>query len=146
MAHLIWWLILPHPPLHIHRLQVLMNRVAGILCGLSKYDHVTSALVSLHWLPVKQRINFKIILMVYKSLNGFAPGYLANFLIPYCPSRDLRSSDSGYLRIPAPVVRSSFQSIGPRLWNDLPISIRECRDLLRFRKLLKSYLFSIAFK
>ena len=46
---------------------------------------------SLHWLPVSQRITFKICLLIYKALNGLAPIYLSDLLVPRCYKRSLRS-------------------------------------------------------
>lgn len=56
--------------------------------------HITLILKSLHWLPVYFRIDFKILLLVFKALNGLSP-YLSDLLLPYEPSRTLGSSDRG---------------------------------------------------
>lgn len=61
--------------------------------------HITLILKSLHWLPAYFRIDFKILLLVFKALNGLSP-YLSDLLLPYEPSRTLRSSDRGLLLIP----------------------------------------------
>ena len=53
-------------------------------------------LASLHWLPVKSRIEFKILLLTYKALNGQAPSYLKEFIVPYYPTRTLRSQHAAY--------------------------------------------------
>ena len=58
-----------------------------------KADHITPLLIELHWLPVEQRINFKILLFTYKIVNGLAPLNLSELLVPYVPRRDLRSAD-----------------------------------------------------
>ena len=53
----------------VHRLQLAQNCAARlILCG-HKYDHVTPFLKELHWLPVEQRIIFKILLPTFKSFK-----------------------------------------------------------------------------
>lgn len=57
----------------IHRLQLVQNAAARLLTGTRKREHITPVLASLHWLPVSFRINFKILLMVFKCLNGLAP-------------------------------------------------------------------------
>ena len=58
-----------------------------------KADHIMPLLMELHCLPVEQRINFKILLFTYKIVNGLAPMYLSQLLVPYVPRRDLRSAD-----------------------------------------------------
>jgi len=51
-------------------LQRVMNAAARLVCDLSSRDHVTPALQSLHWLPIKQRIQFKLCLLVHLAING----------------------------------------------------------------------------
>ena len=55
-------------------------------------------LASLHWLPVKARVDFKVLLLTYKVLHGLASTYLSN--LPYIPTRTLRSQDTGLLIVP----------------------------------------------
>ena len=54
----------------------------------------------LPWLPVKSRIDFKVLLLTYKALNDQAPNYLKELVVPYCPLRPLRSQSAGLLVIP----------------------------------------------
>ena len=61
-------------------LQRVMNAAARIILNLKPTDHVTSALRSLHWLPIKQRIEFKLCLLVHLALNGRAPRYIVELL------------------------------------------------------------------
>ena len=61
---------------------------------------VTPILRELHWLPVAERIHFKILLLTFKSLNDMVPFYLRELLSPYIPSRTLRSSSKSSLLIP----------------------------------------------
>ncbi|XP_072014995.1 uncharacterized protein [Amphiura filiformis] len=77
----------------IARLQRLQNWSAKLIFCANKYDHATPFLNELHWLPVKERITFKILLYVFKCINGIAPAYLSSCLALYCPvRRGLRSS------------------------------------------------------
>jgi hypothetical protein len=57
-------------------------------------DHITPGLASLNWLPVKARADFKVLLLTYKALHGLAPTYRSNLVLPYVPTRTLRSQDS----------------------------------------------------
>lgn len=56
-----------------------------------KQDHITPILSTLHWLPVRYRIDFKVLLFVYKAHNNLAPKYLSDLIVTYNPSRSLRS-------------------------------------------------------
>ncbi|XP_010783025.1 ryanodine receptor 2-like [Notothenia coriiceps] len=78
-------------------------------------------LIHQHWLPVKSRIQYKTLLLTYKSLHTLAPQYLLDLLHPYTPSRSLRSSDTGLLSIPCSCLRTvgdrAFSVAAPPLWN-----------------------------
>ena len=61
-------------------------------------EYITPILNSLHWLPVVNRIKFKILLLVFKIKHGFAPTYFSDLLQPMIPSRSLRSSKHAHLQ------------------------------------------------
>ncbi len=84
----------------INKLQLVQNAAARVLTRTRKYEHISPVLSTLHWLPTKHRIDFKILLMTYKALNGLAPQYLSELLSHYSPPRPLRSQNSGHLIIP----------------------------------------------
>ncbi len=84
----------------INKLQIVQNAAARVLTRSRKYDHSTPILQSLHWLPIKFRISYKILLLTYKALNGLAPAYLTSLLSLYNPTRSLRSLKSGLFIVP----------------------------------------------
>ncbi len=88
------------PKKTIRQLQLIQNAAARILTRTRKSEHITPVLRSLHWLPVTFRIDFKVLLLVYKSLNGLGPKYIADMLTEYKPNRPLRSLGSSQLEIP----------------------------------------------
>ena len=57
-----------------------MNAEAKVIICKRKFDHVTPLLIELHWLPVRQRIVFKILLYTFKALHGVTPMYLTELL------------------------------------------------------------------
>jgi len=61
----------------IQRLQSVQNAAARLIYRICRYNHITDALISLHWLRVPERISFKIAILTYCSLNGSAPSYLS---------------------------------------------------------------------
>uniref|UniRef100_A0A3Q3R4Q7 Reverse transcriptase domain-containing protein n=1 Tax=Monopterus albus TaxID=43700 RepID=A0A3Q3R4Q7_MONAL len=130
-------------------LQLIQNAAARVLTGTSKRDHISPILASLHWLPVKFRIEFKILLLTYKALNDKAPSYLKDLVEPYHPNRALRSQSAGLLVVPR-VHRSrmggrAFSYQAPLLWNQLPVSVREADTLSTFKIRLKTFLFDKAY-
>uniref|UniRef100_A0A3Q3K2M1 Reverse transcriptase domain-containing protein n=1 Tax=Monopterus albus TaxID=43700 RepID=A0A3Q3K2M1_MONAL len=130
-------------------LQLIQNAAARVLTGTSKRDHISPILASLHWLPVKFRIEFKILLLTYKALNNKAPLYHKDLVEPYHPNRALRSQSAGLLVVPR-VHRSrmggrAFSYQAPLLWNQLPVSVREADTLSTFKIRLKTFLFDKAY-
>lgn len=130
------------------QLQKLQNRAAKIVYRVD-YErlHPSAPLLKqLHWLPIEQRIKFKVLLNVFKGVHGLAPVYLTEYLAPYSPGRqNLRSGDDTLLLHIPRTNRSygdkSFHAAAPRLWNALPATIRNCPSVMLFRKCLKTYLF-----
>jgi len=120
-----------------------------LLTGTRKYEHISPILSSLHWLPIYHRIHFKILLFVFKGLNGLAPPYISELLHPYRPTRSLRSADQLLLNVPKTKRKlkgdRAFAVAAPKLWNDLPLNIRQASSLPVFKSLLKTYLYSLAF-
>ena len=62
------------------RLQSVLNAAARLIYQLMSSDHITDALVCLHWLRIPERIEYKIALLTYKVMNGMAPRYLGPFV------------------------------------------------------------------
>ena len=135
----------------LYKLQLIQNSAARLIVRMRKFDHITPLLMDLHWLPVKHRIDYKIALLCFKCLNNAAPSYLKDLLdILYVPRRTLRSSsDTTLLCIPSTNYKHygnrSFNYQGPKIWNELPCSIRNLTSLNIFKKRLKTYLFNRAF-
>ncbi len=132
------------PKCHLRKLQVLQNSAARLVTFTRKFDHISPVLFNLHWLPVEERINFKILLLTYKALNGKAPAYITEML-SFKDTRQTRYMQSAPLYVPK-IKRStfggrSFSSVAPSLWNSLPVSIRTAKDVDVFKTKLKTHLF-----
>uniref|UniRef100_A0A3B4FPC0 Reverse transcriptase domain-containing protein n=1 Tax=Pundamilia nyererei TaxID=303518 RepID=A0A3B4FPC0_9CICH len=137
------------PKKSVRQLQLIQNSAARVLTKTKKVDHISPALRSLHWLPVCQRIDFKVLMLAYKALNGLGPKYISDLLTQYEPSRSLRSSGSGLLSVPRVRTRhgeAAFSFYAPYIWNKLPESLRSAETLSLFKSRLKTHLFSAAFE
>ena len=138
------------PDFQIDRLQRIHNTAARILTRTKKFEHISPILRDLHWLPVRYRIVYKLMTLTFRCLHGLAPAYLSQLLVRYQPSRTLRSSDSYLLTVPKTKKKSygdrAFQNSAPKLWNRLPISLRQCDTLSSFQSNLKKYLFKESLK
>ncbi len=129
------------PASSISKLQIVQNAAARVLTRSRKYDNITPILQSLHWLPIKFRISYKILLLPYKALNDLAPAYLTNLLSRYNPTRSLRSQNSGLLVVP--IAKSTkggrtFSYLAPKLWSSLPDSFWGSDTLSLFKSRLKT--------
>ncbi len=116
------------PQSSLSRLQLVQNAAARLLTGAKKYDHVTPILASLHWLPFHFRVQFKILLFVFKALKNQAPSYLKDLLILLSSTRHLRSTNRALLSVPRSRLKTkgdrAFSVNAPRLWNQLPLDCR----------------------
>ena len=134
------------PDTQLNRLQRLQNTAARIVTRTAKSDHITPVLQDLHWLPVKSRIDFKVLLLTHKCLYGNAPMYLKELLHEYKPGRSLRSSDQSLLSIPRTKLKTfgdrSFAAYAPKVWNALPGDLRKEMSVDSFKRQLKTYLFN----
>lgn len=139
------------PAKTVQRLQRIQNMAAKLTLKLKKYDSATEALYSLHWLPIAYRCEFKVACLVHKTLSGNGPAYFESLLVPHVAGYSTRSAQSDAITLEVPRTRHmtfadrSFSVAAPRIWNALPASIKVLKDLDKFKKDLKTFLFKKAF-
>ena len=139
------------PAITMDKLQITQNLAAKVILNLPKFASATIAMFELHWLPIRQRIKYKLTTIVFKCLstNYKAPNYLTNLLVQLPKlKRNLRSSMNSSNKLVVPFVKKktfakcSFSVTAPRIWNDLPDNLREGANLQRtFKTKLKTHLF-----
>ena len=135
------------PMIEHEKLQRVQNIAARLITGSNRRDHITPVLKNLHWLPVRSRITFKILLLTFKILNGHSLSYLTSLISSYKLARSLRSSDHLLLQVPniktATYGQRTFSYCAPTLWNSLPKSLKtsETVTVTIFKKKLKTFLF-----
>ena len=137
----------------LRRLQAVQNAAARLVTGARRCDHITPVLRQLHWLPVRQRVVFKIAGLVHQSLVGAAPAYLADDcrLLSDVGRRPLPPNFNDTRKLLVPRTHDklgdrSFSAAGHRLWkwNDLPPGLRRSGltfDSFRVTQSLKTHLF-----
>jgi len=125
----------------IHKLQRVENNVARIVHEAPRRSLAYPLLKKLHWLPVEQRISYKLALLMFKIRQTSAPAYLSQH-IARSGTRSLRSSDVPLLHVPF-----RRTAIGKRstTWNSLPASVINCDTLSVFKSKLKTRLFNFAY-
>ena len=139
------------PQAQINKIQRVQNAAARLIFKQPKISHITPVLHQLHWLPVKYRIEFKILLFTFKAIHGMVPDYICKLVRRKSPDRySLRSSQRIILEIPSGKIFSTlggraFCYAAPNLWNNLPREITSLDSLSSFKCHLKTYLFKQAF-
>ena len=112
------------PENKLDRLQRVKNNAARLVLGRWGRDHAKPLLRSLHWLPVRAWIEYKISTLCYRSRDSSAPAYFSDLLSVYQPSRSLRSAEAGPMTVPCIKLskyrKHAFSYIGPVTWNSLP--------------------------
>ena len=133
----------------IRQLERLQRQAARVVCKKYKNDHtsVTELMWGLHWLPIRARIQYKILLPVYKAFTNGSLTYLADMMTSCNPVRSTRSSHKvNLLVVPHQISNKypekAFAVVGPRLWNELLTDeLRGCNNVDTFKKKLKTMLF-----
>ncbi len=142
------FLIIRPPSKPLKTLKLIQNPAACVLTRTRKRDHISPILASLHWLPVKSRIEFKILLITYKAFNDQALSYLEEAIVPYYSTRMLRSKNAGLLVVTICTSASPFihSLTPPRPHSTLPLAIRtDHTHLLLTCRSLAPPLFSLLF-
>ena len=136
------------PSSTIQKLQRVQNNAARIVLQAPLRQNVHSLLQTLHWLPVEQRINYKLVVLTFKTQQTSSPQYLNKHISLRTSARNTRSSSVPLLCMPfrrTSFARRSFSTAPPLTWNSLPPAVLNCDSLSTFKSRLKTHLFSTAF-
>ena len=120
---------------------------AKLVLNCSTMESSTCFLRNLHWLPIRARIEHKLLTMTYKCLKGEAPDYLSDLLSVIPESRRTLRSSNTYKQLVVPRVKRktfaarSFSIMAPSLWNELPDSLQKANSVENFKAELKTLLF-----
>ena len=140
------------PTTHINKLQCVQNAAARLICSTPRFSRITPVLYSLHWLPVRFRIVYKILIITFKAIHGQAPDYICNLIRVKNPFRyGLRSNSQVSLVPPSTKTKKTlgdraFNAAAPSLWNKLPSAITEEDNFNHFKSKLKTFVFRKAFE
>ena len=133
------------PVMTINKLQRAQNNLARVVCQCRARSDARPLLRSLHWLPIRQRIEYKIAPVAYKALKNSNPPYLADLLEIQVTSRAVRSADATHLVLPrtrTELAKRAFAVVAPVIWNSLPSALCHCQTVLTFKKHLKTHYFN----
>src|SRR5664279_4319687 len=140
------------PKSTLSTLQHVQNAAARSVLGLRPWDHITEALLQLHWLPIEQRIQFKLCLLMHDIQNGRCPNYLASTVMAtsiHNSRPGLRSASTTLYTLPrlrTVMGERSFSFAGPKAWNSLPAQLHTVESTPSFKRLLKTHFFNVSFR
>ena len=120
--------------------------LARVVCQSRGRTDVRPLLRSLHWLPVRQRVTYKVALLTYKVRATATPAYLSDLIQTHVSIRTLRSLDAPLLAVPrtrTELARRAFSVAAPSVWNSLPADIRLYESVPLFKRHLKTHLFRL---
>ena len=132
----------------IDRLQSVLHTAACIITGVKVMFTSHLPRETLRWLPVTQRITFKLCPTIYKALHGMTPSYSADFCRPVAAThyrQRLRSATHGDLVVPRnrlELGKRAFTVAGPTAWNNLPLSVPLAPSITTFKTAFKKQVFS----
>ena len=125
------------PKTLLYKLQKLQNAAIRLIFNVRSRHPVSSFFTELHWLNVEQRIIFKVLLIVYKTVYGMAPKVLQGMI-------SMRNTETLTLQKnffnQTQYGKRAFVHYVPRLWNNIPVDLRQKSDITSFKTALKSYL------
>ena len=130
---------------NIERISKLQKRAARIILN-APFDTASAEMFNtLGWQTVTQRHNYNKAVLVYKALNDLTPSYISDLLTPVSQlhHRTLRSMTNGSLAVPRSkkaIYDGSFSSSAPRLWNDLPETVKKSSSLKDFKRSVKEHI------
>ena len=131
------------PNVQSNRLQKMFNIAARILTLTPAGNDIEPVLITLHWLPILKRIQYKILLLTFKVLHGTAPQYLSELLKPEVTDRTTRQTNTNRLHVPKTRTKTfgdrAFAAAAPTLWNSLPIKLRFIDELSVPKPKLRHY-------
>ncbi len=141
------------PNTKLNKLQIVQNATVRVLIQVTKSDRrsMTAVRKDLHWLPIKARIEFKMLLVLaWKANNGTGHIYLSHLIHKRQITHNTRSSNTNLLIIPATKLVTcgdkAFKKTVPTLWNDLPAHLHSIKSVTSFKAKLKTHLFAKYYK
>ena len=132
---------------NLDKLQRVQDNLTRVVCNSNRSTSAELLLRSLHWLQVRQRINFKLAKLCYLATSSQQAGYLADLISPYSQSRLLGSYTQKFLSFPPRNLDTAarrFSVAAPRLWNSLPLNCPTAPSVNTFKICLKTFLFDSA--
>ena len=135
------------PSYSIKKLQRVQNIAARTVLEAPRRSHASPLLRTLHWLPVQQRIEYKVVVLTFKSRSTSTPSYLRLLIKDREHDRNLRSTTMALCQpfTTTTFAKRAFRCSAPAVWNSLPQTVLSSDSVAVFKLRLNTFLFSQAF-
>ena len=123
------------PACALEPFQSVLHAAIRLVAGLGPRDHVKESMKDLHWLPIADRIKFKLCILMHAASFGQSPSYFRDLLVPVSQMQGRtrsRSAAAGLYDVPfirTQFGRRAFMVASPSEWNSLPVNIRQIPDI-----------------
>jgi len=132
------------PVATVDKLQHAQNNLTRVVCQSRGRTDARPLLHSLHWLPVRQRVTYKLAVLTHKVRITATPTYLSELVQTHAPPWALRSSDALMLIVPhIHIELDPFSVAAPSIGTLYLPTIRLCVNILTFKCHLKTHLFKL---
>ena len=124
---------------NVDLLKRVQNSLARVVYQAPYRSRTTQLRHSLHWLSIRQCIQYKIASMTFKVRLYHQPAYLSGLVVEHGQTRSLRSANRNQAllvlpRIKAEIASRAFRVAAPKTWNDLPLDIRITTSIRSFHQ------------
>jgi len=126
----------------VQKLQCVQNNAARIVLQMPRRSHAKPLLHSLYWLPVDQRIIYKMAVVTFITKFSATPAYFGRHLQPCNCVRNLRLLCQPLTK--TDLARRGFRYSAAAVWNSLPRTVLESPSITVFKSRLKTHLFDLA--
>ena len=126
--------------MNIKKIQLIQNCAARLITGLSKYDHISSTLESLNWLPMKEHLLYRDTILTFKCINGLAPSYLCDKFEKRNEIHDRDTRNNKKIQIPqyhTTCGQRTFKYRATKIWNALDEQLKSINSVNLFKSKLK---------
>ena len=124
------------------RIQRIQNTAARQILHRDRWSSARNMLNELHWLSMRKRIRFKVLLVLYEAMHGLTPDNISVLATPYVPLRYLRSANDNLLVVPKTQLHYgdiTFTVAATKMWNKLPAVIKLSGNVDIFKKNVKTH-------
>lgn len=127
------------------KLQVAQNRAMRVILQCDRYTKVERMLHALQFMSIRQRLRYNVCIFVFKMVNGMLPEQLGNRIVLVGDMNERRTRQASNIVIQFRRTRSAQNSLfykGIQMYNAMPTELKQCDDLITFKRMLKEYIIS----